>query len=190
MNTFKLVVRVGIAVLATSVFAAQLPANAVLGPHASELVALKGDALVPFDSNGFLQAPYVILYFGAGWCPDCRHFSPKLVEAYKTQPAGAHRFEVLLLSRDKTSEGMLQFMRSEKMPWPALAFDKVSKAEDLQRFYSGHGIPCLTVIDSSGAIVLQSKDDQDAKEVLESLEQKIAKGTKDNPTKESPNTDR
>ena len=77
-------------------------------------------------------------------------------------------------------------MRSEKMTWPALAYDKVSKAEDLQRFYSGHGIPCLTVIDSNGAIVLQSKDDQDAKEILQSLQQKITKATKDDPLNRGP----
>jgi len=175
MNTFKLVVHVGVAVLATSVFAAQLPTNAVLGQHASELVALKGDALVPFDSQGFLQAPYVLLYFGAGWCPDCRHFSPTLVDAYKRQSAELPRFEVLLVSRDKSAEAMLQFMRSEKMTWPALRFEKVSQAQDLQKFYSGHGIPCLTVIDPSGAIVLQSKDDQDAKEVLASLQTLLKK---------------
>jgi hypothetical protein len=30
---------------------------------------------------------------------------------------------------------MLEYMRHTKMKWPALAFDKVAKADDLKRFY-------------------------------------------------------
>jgi thiol-disulfide isomerase/thioredoxin len=144
--------------------------NPVLARHADELRILRGDELVAFDSTQFRQASYTILYFGAGWCPDCRRFSPNLVSAYDQQGAATKRFEVLLLSRDKNPQGLLQFMRSEKMKWPALAFDKLDSAQDLQRYYSGHGIPCLTVIDSTGKVVLQSKDDQDANEVLQALQ--------------------
>ena len=153
--------------------------NPAIAPHARDLVVLEGEKLAAFDSDRFLQAPYTILYFGAGWCPDCRHFSPYLVAAYDHQPAGANRFEVLLLSRDKNAEGMFKFMRSEKMNWPALAFEKTAAAQDLKRFYSGHGIPCLTVIDSTGAIVLQSKDDQDANEVLQELQNLLKSKTTD-----------
>ena len=149
--------------------------NPAIAPHARDLVVLEGDKLAPFDSARFLQAPFTILYFGAGWCPDCRRFSPNLVAAYDHQPAGDNRFEVLLLSRDNNPEGMLKFMRSEKMNWPALAFEKIAAAQDLKRFYSGHGIPCLTVIDSTGAIVLQSQDDQDANEVLQKLLKRLKK---------------
>ena len=143
----------------------------VLAPHAHDLVVLDGNKLVPFESTEFLRARYTVLYFGAGWCPDCRRFSPALVEAYDKQPISANRFEVLLISHDKNADSMLNFMRVEKMKWPALAFEKVATAEDLHRFYSGHGIPCLTVIDSSGHIVLQSKSDQDGKDVLQQFEQ-------------------
>jgi hypothetical protein len=64
---------------------------------------------------------------------------------------------------------MLKYMKSEHMPWPALAFEKVSEAKDLSDLYSGKGIPCLTVLDSKGTVVLQSKNDQDANEVLQQL---------------------
>jgi thiol-disulfide isomerase/thioredoxin len=156
--------------LSPGLLAAQPSQNAVVAPHARDLVVLEGETLVPFKPDRFLQAPYQVLYFGAGWCPDCRRFSPSLVAAYKRQSGDAKQFEVLLLSRDKTAEGMLKFMRTEKMQWPALAFEKVAGAEDLARLYSGHGIPCLTVIDSKGSVVLQSKSDQDASEVLRQLE--------------------
>ena len=148
--------------------------NSVLAPHARDLVVLSGDKLVPSSSREFLRARFIVLYFGADWCPDCRRFSPSLVEAYDQQPAAAREFEVLLISRDRNAEGMLSFMKHEKMNWPALAFEKVAAATDLGRFYSGQGIPCLTVIDSDGRIVLQSKSDQDGKEVLQQFQALLA----------------
>jgi hypothetical protein len=61
-------------------------------------------------------------------------------------------------------------MRTEKMHWPALAFEKLAGAQDLRQCYYGPGIPCLTVIDPKGAAVLQSKSDRDAREVLLQLQ--------------------
>jgi thiol-disulfide isomerase/thioredoxin len=149
-------------------------ANPVIAPHARDLVALQGDQFAPFKSTEFLKARYTILYFSAGWCIDCRRFSPSLVRAYDAQQQGAPRFEVLLLTMDRTENDMLQYMRHAKMKWPALAFDKVAEAHDLKKFYSGDGIPCLTVIDQKGAVVLQSKSDQDATLVLKQLQDLLA----------------
>src|ERR1041385_5264741 len=120
---------------------AEKTANVVVAPHAKELVALQGEKLVSFKSDNFLQAPFTILYFGAGWCPDCRRFSPALVAAYDRQSPTDRRFEVIFISKDKSEESMLKFMRSEQMKWPALAFNKITSATNLTRLYSGHGIP-------------------------------------------------
>jgi len=143
--------------------------DSVLAPHAQDLVVLQGEKFVPFEAKESPRARYTILYFGAGWCPDCRRFSPSLVDAYKQQPEGKKLFEVVLFSMDKNVEGMLKFMKTEGMTWPAVAFDRIGAAEDLKKFYSGHGIPCLSVIDRAGKLVLQSKSDQDAQEVLKAL---------------------
>jgi hypothetical protein len=148
--------------------------NPVLAPHAPDLVALQGDKLAPFKPDEFLKARYTILYFSAVWCPDCRLFSPSLVRAYDAQPKGPGRFEVLLLTWDKTEKDMLQYMRGEKMRWPALAFDKVAGADDLKKLYSGDGIPCLTIIDQKGAVIMQSKSDKDAEKVLKQLQDLLA----------------
>ena len=144
--------------------------NPALAPHSADLVVLQGDRVVPFKSDSFLKAPYTVLYFGAGWCPDCRRFSPTLVVAYDHQPPEARGFEVLLLSMDKSAEGLRKFMETEKMSWPAVSFDKMASAADLKKFYSGHGIPCLTVLDQQGTVVLQSKNDQDAASLLKQIE--------------------
>ncbi len=151
--------------------------NPVIAPHAPDLVALQDDKLAPFKSNDFLKARYTILYFGARWCPDCRAFSPSLVRAYDAQPKGAARFEVLFVSQDRTGKEMLKYMADEKMKWPALAFEKVAGAADLKKLYSGHGIPCLTIIDQKGAVVLQSKSDKDAAQTLKQLQDLLASKT-------------
>jgi len=143
---------------------------AVVGAHSRDLVVLQGDKLVSLESNKLTATPFTVLYFGAGWCPDCRKFSPALVEAYDHQSGSKKRFEVLFLTKDKSADGMLKFMQKEKMQWPAVAYDKMAGADDLNKYYSGHGIPCLTVLDPKGAVLLQSKSDQDAREVLQQLE--------------------
>ncbi|HLH52144.1 MAG TPA: thioredoxin-like domain-containing protein [Verrucomicrobiae bacterium] len=170
MNPISRVVLLGALALTQACLSAIAADNAVLKSHSGDLVALEGDQLVPFKASS--TAPYTILYFGAGWCPDCRRFSPSLVKAYDNQDSHNKRFEVLLISRDRDSEGMLKYMRSEKMRWPAVAFNK-AKDRDLNRFYSGHGIPCLTLVDQAGHILIQSKDDQDGQEVLARIEQLV-----------------
>ena len=164
----------GLLMALPSVSRAEDSLNPVLAPHARDFVSVQGDQIAPFKSDEFLKARYTILYFSAGWCIDCRRFSPSLVSAYDAQQKGASRFEVLLITKDKTEKDMLQYMRHTKMKWPALAFDKVAEAEDLKKFYSGDGIPCLTVIDQKGAVVLQSKSDQDATQVLKQLQDLLA----------------
>jgi len=144
--------------------------NLTLAPYTSDLMTLDGDSLTPFKAEKLSAARYIVLYFGAGWCVDCRRFSPSLVAAYDKQPEGKPRFEVVLMTMDKTADGMLKFMKSEKMRWPALAFEKVAGAQSLKKYYSGHGIPCLSVLDQKGNLVLQSKSDQDAREILKQLE--------------------
>lgn len=150
-----------------------------LRPFRSEdLVVLQGEKLVSFKSATLQSARYTVLYFSAGWCPDCRHFSPALVKAYNLQPAAGPRYEVVLVSKDRSAGEMLNYMKSEHMPWPALAFEKVSEAKELANFRSGQAIPWLTVLDSKGTIVLQSKSDQDANEILEQLTELVSNDAK------------
>lgn len=146
----------------------------VLAPHARDLVVLHDQKLVPFDARNFLQARYTILYFGAGWCPDCRKFSPALVAAYDQQPPTQRRFEVLFISQDHSQSEMQNFMAQEKMRWPALDYKQVSRAKDLAKYHANESVPWLAVIDQSGTVVLHSESDQDALEVLKQLQTKTA----------------
>lgn len=161
------------ALVATSLQAAH-EQNAVLAPHASDLVVLHGDKLVPFkESHHFLNAEYTILYFGAGWCSDCRKFSPGLVAAYKHPFLAGRPFEVLYIPQDRSEAEMRQFMIKEKMKWPALAYEKVGDAADLAKYHPKKSIPWLAVIDRAGNVLLHSESDKDAAEVLQRLEEKL-----------------
>jgi hypothetical protein len=75
----------------------------------------------------------------------------------------------LLISWDKSADGLRKYIQMEKMNWPALAFDKVAGATDLKKLHSGHGIPCLTILDRQGKVLAQSKSDQDGEVVLKEL---------------------
>ena len=148
--------------------------NEVVAPHAGQLVCLEGGKLVPCKDPSNFTAPYTILFFSAGWCPDCRKFSPGLVAAYDAQPAGHRGFEVLFISQDRSEAEMHKFMATEKMHWPALAYSQVPGAHDLEKFHPKKSIPWLTVIDRSGQVKFQSESDKDANEVLKALQAKLA----------------
>lgn len=161
--------------LTATIAQAQSTTENFLTPYRQDFVTLNGKKLEPFNSDKFMQATYFVLYFGAGWCPDCLRFSPSLVRAYANQGGLDKKFEVLLLPRDKSEEGMIEYMKSERMKWPAYDFAKYSNAHPLHKFSSGKGIPCLTVVDAQGNILLQSKDDKDAADVLKKLKELVRK---------------
>ena len=148
--------------------------NNLLTPHAGDLVCLQSDKTVPFTDRSFFSASFTILYFSAGWCPDCRKFSPELVAAYDAQPPTHRDFEVLFISQDRSEAEMRKYMTIEKMRWPALAYDKVPTAQDLARYHPNKSIPWLAVIDRSGRVVLESESDKDASDVLKRLQNKLA----------------
>ncbi len=137
-------------------------ANAVVpGPPAAPVVVdqLKGD-LVSWnngnmnrvDDQALSNKKLIAIYFSARWCGPCREFTPKLVEFYNRVAPQHPEFEVVLFSRDRSPGEMQTYMREEKMPWPAIDFEKLGGKGDLKK-YEGSGIPCLVVVDPAGRII-------------------------------------
>jgi len=89
------------------------------------------------------------LYFSAEWCPPCRAFTPKLVEAANQLKAEGKPFEVIFVSRDRDTEAMLGYMKAYKMPWLAVPFGP-EKIKELVSRYQVRGIPSLVIIDGKG----------------------------------------
>ncbi|XWS69014.1 hypothetical protein CRYUN_Cryun04dG0143300 [Craigia yunnanensis] len=92
----------------------------------------------------------VLLYFSAHWCPPCRAFTPKLVEAYKKIKAKDEAFEVLFISSDRDQASFEEYYSG--MPWLAVPFGDARKSL-LSRKFNVRGIPMLIAIGPTGKTV-------------------------------------
>lgn len=131
-------------------------ANAIGKEISGDLVSLAdGRRLKRLDNASLESKKYLAVYFSAAWCGPCREFTPKLVEWYGQRTEADHgKFEVILMSRDRSAKAMEDYMKDDKMPWPALAFTKRDRSPLAK--YSGRGIPCLIIIDGEGNVLSDS----------------------------------
>ena len=121
-----------------------------------KLVAVKNKLTQPVSDSVVSQAKYIVFYYGAGWCGPCHKFTPDLVRFYNEMKPKHPEFEVVLISADRSSADMQNYMTEMSMPWPALRWDAVkwSKANRL----GGPGIPSLVVVDDHGKVLSESYD--------------------------------
>jgi nucleoredoxin len=123
--------------------------------------ALKG---ITLDSNG---RPYAdpdpdvkklyALYFGAIWCAPCHAFSPDLVK-YLNDAMPKHReLGAVFLSEDKQVGPMLEYMKEEGMPFPAVPPDALAKSPILMSF-AARMIPQLVIVDRFGTVLATNED--------------------------------
>lgn len=92
----------------------------------------------------------VLLYFSAKWCPPCRAFLPKLIEAYHEIKAKDNAFEVIFISSDRDQSSFDEFYA--EMPWLALPFGDERKSI-LQRKFKIKGIPAAIAISPTGQTI-------------------------------------
>lgn len=123
----------------------------VSGEH--DYVIKKGGAKVPVSE---LVGKNILLSFSAHWCPPCRAFLPKLVEAYNMIKAKDPAFEVIFISSDRDQASFDDYFAS--MPWLALPFGDERKAS-LSRTFKIDGIPSLVAIGPTGKTVTKEARD-------------------------------
>ncbi|KAL6539755.1 hypothetical protein OROHE_011526 [Orobanche hederae] len=93
----------------------------------------------------------ILLYFSAHWCPPCRAFLPKLVQAYKEiNEKHNNSLEVIFISSDRDQSSFDEFFAA--MPWLALPFGDGRK-NSLSRFFKVNGIPTVVAIGPTGRTV-------------------------------------
>lgn len=97
-----------------------------------------------------LVGKHILLYFSAHWCPPCRAFMPKLVEAYHQIKDKHEAVEVIFISSDSDETEFQDFFA--KMPWLALPFGDDRK-KDLERIFKVRGIPMVVALDPSGKTI-------------------------------------
>lgn len=140
------------------------------------LVRLEGDELKPFSARSLEGVKIFGFYYSAVWCGPCRKFMPQLRERYqqlKAQYPGM--FEIIFVSSDRDEFNMSEYMRSYRMPWPAVRFGAATP--DIQQF-AGKSIPWLVLVSDSGVSMTENGVDKKyiAPElVLDALEKVLPK---------------
>jgi nucleoredoxin len=122
---------------------------------AGSLVQLEGKELKPFDDSRLSETKYFLFYYSAHWCPPCRAFTPQLVDFYKKTKKSHPEFEVVFISNDRSEADMKKYMVELKMPWTAVAFNKIQSLTRINA-YAGSGIPCVVVVDAQGKVLADS----------------------------------
>jgi nucleoredoxin len=95
------------------------------------------------------------LYFSALWCPPCRAFTPKLVEAANQLKTEGKPFEVVFVTSDRSADAMSKYMTDYNMPWLAIPFGD-AKIAALKKQFGIRGIPALIIIDGKGNLIEQN----------------------------------
>ncbi|OMJ81720.1 hypothetical protein SteCoe_17771 [Stentor coeruleus] len=95
-----------------------------------------------------LNSRFILVYFGAYWCPPCRGFTPKLGMFYDSINSGSKQVEIVYISRDKTPDQFDDYY--SEMPWLALPYEDKSRIAALGIRYQIQQIPCLILIDNQG----------------------------------------
>ncbi|XP_054790664.1 probable nucleoredoxin 1 [Prosopis cineraria] len=127
-----------------------------------ESILVSGDLNFVLGKDGVkipvsdLVGKTVLLYFSAHWCPPCRAFLPKLVEAYENMKARDNALEVVFISSDRDEASFNDFFAG--MPWLALPFGD-SRKSFLSRKFKVPGIPMLVAIGPSGRTVTKEARD-------------------------------
>ena len=122
-----------------------LPSNlALLGPNGGKTEA------------GTLTTVRVLgLYFSAHWCPPCRGFTPKLVEAYHKIKGAGNAFEIVFVSSDKSEKEFTDYFST--MPWLAMPYALRDLKAGLSQMFDVRGIPALILLDGATGKLI-SKD--------------------------------
>ncbi|PIA61943.1 hypothetical protein AQUCO_00200142v1 [Aquilegia coerulea] len=129
-----------------------------------ESILIEGDRDFVIGKDGTkvpvseLVGKNILLYFSAHWCPPCRAFLPKLIEAYHEIKTKDKAFEVIFISSDRDEVSFQEFFSS--MPWLALPFGDERK-KSLSSIFKIKGIPTVIALGPSGKMVTK-----DARELL------------------------
>ena len=124
-----------------------------------QLVKLDGDQAKPCDVAQFNGVRVFAFYTASMSSPNCRRFTPTLLEAYRRLKAEHPDFELIFVSGDRDAYNMEQHMLNYRMPWPAIRFG--SDSADLKMFakrsspslgaMSDAGVPLTTSFRSGGS---------------------------------------
>lgn len=126
-------------------------------------------------TNGDSAPGCYLFYYSASWCPPCRAFTPDLVRFERQMRDQGVGLAVILVPSDKTRDGMLNYMREARMPWPAVDFDKKSGADIPKNSYGA--IPAMVVVDADGKVIAESSKQTSRDKVLAATKDFLQRGS-------------
>jgi nucleoredoxin len=129
----------------------------LLAKFANHLLVLGPDGQpTGFDDSKLAGVRYVAFYYSASWCPPCRAFTPDLVSFYNEFKPAHPDFELIFVNADHSDADMINYMKGDSMPWPAVWFTDIQNPDLNARQFCGPGIPCLVLVDGEGNVLSDS----------------------------------
>jgi thiol-disulfide isomerase/thioredoxin len=104
----------------------------------------------PYANPSLEGVKAFVFFYGANWCGYCHQFSPYLVKFANENFSQASPVMFVLLDGDDKAAEMLAYMKSDKMPWPA-----IRKATWKKTFFTAvpRGFPHLLITDHYGRVL-------------------------------------
>jgi nucleoredoxin len=109
-----------------------------------------------FDASKLAGVKYFAFYYSASWCPPCRAFTPDLVSFYNDFKPAHPDFELIFVNDDHSDGEMINYMKGDSMPWPAVWYADIDNPDLQAKKYCGPGIPCLVLVDADGNVLSDS----------------------------------
>jgi Thioredoxin-like len=129
-----------------------------------------------FDDEALENKKLYLLFFSAFGSPQARRFTPKLIEYYNRVIPEHPELEVIFFSLDRSEFAMNTYISETKMPWPAIAYDKLASKQVIVKNLV-RGVPCLILVDGNGTVLSNNgggPNDQGPEKVLADLDRILA----------------
>ncbi len=141
--------------------------DAVANPRPARLLQELSGSIVRLDTGEPVDLlsdedapPYLAIYYAAGWCGYCAQTTPVIMEWYnESRAAGDDSIELVLVSRDKSEEEMVQHIADKGLKGFGVPFGQHSSMVVLRNTPASSGLPYLFVIDREGKVVIDSSSE-------------------------------
>ena len=136
-----------------------------------DLVYWHEGSLTPFDNETLQKKKFYLLFFSAIWSKEGRQSTAQLVDYYNRVAPKHPEFEIVFFSADRSPFAMENYISQTNMPWPAVAYDKLSGKAGALAGSLTHQIPRLILAEASGRILSDSGETKpDFNKVLADLD--------------------